>query len=206
MKVGGRLIQRDKGTERQRKKKNGIRLLVGLVCGWILLAQIVFAHGGGILRVENQPVGAYAVSVWVNPPVPRSNETLHMTVGIAGADQAPVLDAAVQIDILDIVSGDLITSAPATTEQSVNRLFYETDFPRIEPGSYDVVVRVNGDGGVGEVSFKMEMQPAGMSSWITAVLVIIGVAAFAFVVVSWRRQQRGVGKRPLPPKKAVHNR
>ncbi len=214
MTMPGNSIQRDKGTKRRRKEvrkgrgktwKNAEVLF--FVFWFLFFVPSAWAHGGGILVVENEPVGAYAVSVWMNPPVPRTNETLHMTVGIAGAEQEPVLDAVVQIDIFEAGSDLPVTSATAATEQSVNRLFYETDFPKIEPGDYDVVVRVNGADGSGDVVFEMEMKPAGGMSWVVAGLVGIGVIAMVVVVVSWRKQKRsgGVGKRPSslnrPPRK-----
>lgn len=210
------LIQRNKETNRQRKKEKfgrgrtrkytALCFLFFVFC-FLFSVQSLSAHGGGIIVVGNEPVGAYAVSVWVNPPVPRTNETLHMTVGIAGAEQEPVLDAAVQIDIFEAGSDILVTSAPATTAQSVNRLFYETDFPKIEPGDYDVVVGVEGTAGRGDVLFKMEMKPASGMSWVVAGLVGVGLVGVGFVVYSWQQQQRsgGVGKRPSsikrPPRK-----
>ncbi|KAA3662634.1 MAG: hypothetical protein DWQ04_12910 [Chloroflexi bacterium] len=208
------LIQRNEETKKQRKKekigrgktRKNAAFLFFVFC-FLFSVPPVFAHGGGIIVVGNEPVGAYAVSVWVNPPVPRTNETLHMTVGIAGAELEPILDAAVRIDIFEAGSDILVTSAPATTAQSVNRLFYETDFPRIEPGDYDVVVRVDGTAGSGDVVFEMEMKPASGISWVVAGLVGVGVIVVGFVVYSWRQQDRsgGVGKRPSsinrPPRK-----
>ena len=202
------LTQRHRETEKQReesKKKENVWKKAGIfifVFSFLFFIPSVWAHGGGILVVGNEPVGKYAVSVWVNPPVPRSNEILHMTVGIAGADQAPVLDAAVQIDIFEVGTDLLVTSAPATTEQSVNRLFYETDFPQIEPGLYDVVVRVDGIEASGDLTFEMEMKHASITSWVTAGLIAIGVVVAGFVVFSWRKQERGmVKKRPSSVKR-----
>ena len=194
-------IQRNKETEKRReesKKKEQVCKNVGIlifVFSFLFFIPSVWAHGGGILVVGNEPVGEYAVSVWVNPPVPRSNEILHMTVGIAGVEQEPVLDAVVQIAIFEAGTDLLITSAPATTDQSVNRLFYETDFPQIEPGLYDVVVRVEGVEASGDLTFEMEMKHASITSWITAGLIAIGIIVAGFVVFSWRKQERGVVKK-----------
>ena len=214
MNIWKNLIQRNKETKKRREQLIGERgsvikltlwesaVFLLIVFCFLNFAQSVFAHGGGILVVGNQPVGEYAVSVWVNPPVPRANETLHMTVGIAGTEQEPVLDAAVQIDIFEAGTDLLSASAPATTEQSVNRLFYETDFPQIKPGFYDVVVRVDGVQASGDVTFAMEMKHASITSWVTAVLVAIGVIIIGFVVYSWRRQDKGrVRKRYSSPKR-----
>ncbi len=216
MSMLGNLTQRGKEAKGQRKKerigrgKTWESCFLFFVFCFLFFVPSAWAHGGGILVVQNEPVGGYAVSVWMNPPVPRTNETLHMTVGIAGAGQEPVLDAAVQIDVFEAGTDILITSAQATTEQSVNRLFYETDFPKIEPGDYDVMVRVDGANGRGEVVFAMEMKPAGGMSWVVAGLVGIGVIAMGVVVLSWRKQKSrgGVGKRPsstnrLPRKKST---
>ena len=197
---GAKGQKKEEGVGRGKTRRNA-EFLFFVFC-FLFFVRSVSAHGGGILRVGNEPVGDYVVSVWVNPPAPRANQTLHMTVGIAGSDQSPVLDAVVQITIFVAGSDELVVSAPATTEQSVNRLFYETDFPHIEPGFYDVVVRVAGAGNSGEVTFPMEMKHAGGISWVVAGLVGIGVIVGGFVVYSWQQQKNGgVGKRPSPPRR-----
>ena len=205
------LIQRDKGTKGRRKEEGvgygktwGFCFLFFVFC-FLLFVQPVWAHGGGILVLGNKPIGDYAVSVWMNPPVPHTNETLHMTVGIAGTEQEPVLDANVQIDIFKAGGDILIISASATTEQSVNRLFYETDFPKIAAGNYDVVVRVDGAAGSGDVMFEMEMKSASSMSWVVAGLVGMGVIVVGFVMYSWQQQKNGVGKRPSSLNRPLRN-
>ncbi len=87
------------------------------------------AHGGGELVVGLEPAGPYAVSVWVNPPQPNVAEPVHFTVGVADlADGSPVLDAVVLIT-MQPVGAETAVSASATTAQSTNKLFYETDLP-----------------------------------------------------------------------------
>ncbi len=47
------------------------------------VTSVVLAHGGGDLIARNVQAGPYTASVWVNPPDPRANETIHFTVGLA---------------------------------------------------------------------------------------------------------------------------
>lgn len=164
----------------------------------LIVALPILAHGGGELVVGNEPVGAYKVSVWVNPPQPRADQTLHMTVGIAGESDAPVLDAQVQIALLVAGSEDVVVIAEATTEQSINRLFYETDFPQVDSGSYDVRVNVMGNEAQGVVSFPLDVRPAGGINWVLMGLIGVGLIGAIVVLWSWRTQAKGTAVRQSP--------
>lgn len=174
---------------------------------WWLLATLLFcllplttvlAHGGGELKVGNAPIGSYLVSAWVNPPTAQSGQVIHVTVGIAAAGTGePVLDAAVDVHILDEVGAEVVT-AVATTEQSVNRLFYEADLEPVATGAYEMRVVVTGRAGEGDVVFPLEVVPRTIWPW--AVGIAVGVAVIGLVVRSWRK---GAGKRAVRGRTAV---
>ncbi|MCP5093925.1 MAG: hypothetical protein GY943_00070 [Chloroflexi bacterium] len=167
--------------------------LIGLS---FIVHQTVFAHGGGVLYATSEPVGNYTVSVWVNPPEPRENEAIHFTVGIAGENQEPILDAAVMIDIYAPGEANPIISAAATTEQSVNRLFYEADIPEVNVGSYDVQVVIHAQENSGTVSFAVTILPPNYSRWLlmgAISIILIGGGTFYF-----RKHSRAGGHQKLP--------
>ena len=136
--------------------------VVFILIGFILcVAHPLFAHGGGTLQIVNAPVAdAYQVSVWSAPVTVRAQDDIHITVGVGTLEDAsPVLDATVQVDFYDLESGVLLVSEPATTEQSVNRLFYEADFAGLPQGDYEVVVAVGGADASGSVEFELTIRP-----------------------------------------------
>jgi hypothetical protein len=139
------------------------KLIFLLVWVSLLFGQFTsaLAHGGGTLQIMNAPIAdAYRVSVWSAPATIRAHDDIHITVGVADlVAGAPVLDTAVQVEIYQAATGNLITSAAATTEQSVNRLFYEADMAGLPQGDYDVVVTVTGEAGGGAVDFALEIRP-----------------------------------------------
>lgn len=145
-----------------------------------ITAPLLFAHGGGEIQLANEPVGPYKVTIWLNPPAPQATRTLHITVGIsAPPDDAPVLDAIVNIEIIDMVSGEVIFRTPATTAASTNRLFYETDFELSEVGTYQVNTVVEGNEGGGTAVFTMEVIPSRMTpNWL-----LIGGISLGIVVL-----------------------
>lgn len=178
-----------------------MKMRVGVLATAVLLliaALPALAHGGGALTVGNEPVGAYKVSVWVNPPQPRADQTVHMTVGIAGENDAPVLNAQVQISLLAAGSDDVVVTAEATTAQSINRLFYETDFPQVDPGAYDVQVNVTGNEAQGVVSFPLDVRPAGGINWVLMGLIGVGLIGAIVVFWSWRTQAKGTAAQQTP--------
>jgi hypothetical protein len=141
----------------------------------------VWAHGGGLIHVAGEPAGDYRVTVWVAPNEVEAGKTLHFTVAVVEAESNDMLlDANVNIDVFEAGTETQVLSGPATTEQSVNKLFYEADFPEApEAGRYTVVTRVNGRSGTGEVSFDFDVIPAKTSiNWL-----LVGVAGLVVVMV-----------------------
>lgn len=153
----------------------------------LLLAVGVHGHGGGELVVARAPVGPYFVSVWVNPPQPLSGQPTHFTVGIADqVDEAPVLDAAVTVTVRSLDDATAVFEAPATTAQSANKLFYETDLDLDTVGIYAATVAVAGAAGTGNTTFELQVLPPSRVNWL-----LIGLGAFGLVVVwiVWRSRR-----------------
>lgn len=156
-------------------------LLALLLTSW----QTAVAHGGGALQIGNAPIADYLVSVWTNPPTARAGQTIHVTVGVALAeDGAPMLEAEVLATILD-AAGQPLSSAAATTEQSVNRLFYEADLAGVPAGEYELVVAVSGPAGSGPVSVPLVVNPVSIWPWVVGVAAVV---VFVWVVLGWRKK------------------
>lgn len=150
---------------------------------------LIAAHGGGDLIARSVQVGPYIASVWVNPPDPRALEPIHFTVGLASpADGSPVLDADIQVTMRDHSSGETTVTAPATTEQSINRLFYETDMEVPAAGEYETEFQIRGAEGEGTVSLLVKVQDPSRVNWL-----VIGLAGLGLVVIIgwWRSRQMG---------------
>lgn len=159
---------------------------------WILVSGVlvtaVSAHGGGEIQLANAPIGPYKMTLWLNPPNPQAQQTMHITVGLAAPpNDAPMLDATIFIDVTNAATGNLVLTTPATTEASINRLFYETDFTLAEPGLYEVNTRISAPGGQGSAAFSVEVAPPNPTNWL-----VIGLAGLAMVVLFslWRNRQR----------------
>jgi hypothetical protein len=147
----------------------------------------VKAHGGGDLVAGPIQAGPYIVSIWVNPPQPRTQEPTHFTVGVAEPqNQAAVLDAQVMVT-MQLLNSDLHPiSSPATTEQSINKLFYETDLELSDPGRYLTSIEVTGPEGEGQVSLELEVKPPSPFNWF-----LIGLGGIVLVLVlGWLRTRR----------------
>jgi hypothetical protein len=145
------------------------------------------AHGGGDLVAGPVQAGPYIVSVWVNPPQPRTEEPLHFTVGVAQPEnKAAILDAQVLVT-MQLLQGDLAPlSAPATTDQSINKLFYETDLHLLEPGRYLTTIEIAGSMGQGDLSLELDVIPPSPFNWF-----LIGLAGMGLVLVlGWLRTRR----------------
>lgn len=161
--------------------KKSVFCLIALL-GLMVTAVIpVFAHGGGLIHVAGEQAGDYRVTVWVAPNEVEAGKTLHFTVAVVKAENNDmILDANVGIEVFAAGTDTLLLSAPATTEQSVNKLFYEADFPEAPGvGTYTVVTTVNGDAGMGDVAFDFEVIPAKTTiNWL-----FIGIGGLVVIIV-----------------------
>lgn len=149
----------------------------------------LYAHGGGELQIANAPVAGYVVSIWTAPNAAQAGEDLHVTVGVGSEalGAKPVLDAQVDIEVF-AENGELAASAPATREQSANKLFYEADLPPLSTGTYRFVVTVSGSEGSGEVDFSLTIQPsASKMPWITGGIVLVALGGTAVYLYRRRR-------------------
>ncbi|WP_420641401.1 hypothetical protein [Candidatus Leptofilum sp.] len=161
---------------------------------WCLLIMLAFyllpvsqllAHGGGELKVGSAPIGSYLVSAWVNPPTVQAGQVIHVTVGIARESTGePVLDATVNVLIVNR-AGDVVATAVATTEQSVNRLFYEADLEPMPTGNYEMQVVVSGQAGEGDIAFPLTVTPRSILPWVGGIAA--GLFVIGLVVLVWRR-------------------
>ncbi len=169
--------------------------IVRALCLLLLLLPIrpALAHGGGKLQIGNAPIGDYLVSVWNNPPTARAGRTIHVTVGVAQAGTgAPVLDATVMVLILND-SAVTVATAPATTEQSVNRLFYEADLPGVPEGVYEMQVMVTGSQSGGEIAFPLVVEPLLIWPWLVGM--VAGGGAIWLSLRYWRKAAAATPRR-----------
>jgi hypothetical protein len=170
------------------EKNRGFIYLLFLLSVLLLPVRSVLAHGGGTLQVANAAIATYRVSVWTNPPTVRANQPLHLTVSIATAVTGePVLDAAVNVVLL-AESGDVVVTAVATTEQSINRLFYEADLLGAPAGNYEVQVEIVGQEGDGDLSFPLRVESRSIGSWGAGILLGASTVGAAFYL--WRKKRR----------------
>ncbi len=164
------------------------RFLVVILMGWGLIWNVrpLHAHGGGEIKIAKEPIGPYKMTVWLNPAQPQTGKTMHITIGVLGEDDAPVLDAAVAMEMTDLATGQVIIARPATTERSTNKLYYETDFPAPDIGTYEISLQLTKDDAAGQVAFQTEVKSAKNTNWLVIGLVGIGVVLAIFLFFSSR--------------------
>jgi hypothetical protein len=165
--------------------------------------RVAAAHGGGALQLANEPAGPYLLTVWTSPPVAQAGRPLHVTVAVTTAEsESPVLDAQVLVSLLPLETNNSPLSAPATTAQSVNKLFYETDFTVANIGRYQLTLHVAGMKGEGESAFVIDVRPATNVNWLSLGLIVFGLIVVVALWRSWESQaENRPGSRSLQPKR-----
>lgn len=131
------------------------------------------------MQLAAVPAGPYKLTVWTWPEPPRTGEN-HISIALVLAEDAsPVLDANINVEVMT-TSGDIILSAPATTENSENKFLYEVVMEIPQNGIYYVTIAVSG-GDAAEVDYQMEVFPDRVFNpllLIPIAFVIVGVSAW----------------------------
>lgn len=168
-------------------------------------SQLTYAHGGGKLQISNQPIGDCLISVWSAPPRARATTPVHITVGVSNnIDNAPVLDATVDITLRNRSNNTAVAQTSATTAQSANKLFYEADIDRVPIGNYDSQISVDCLGTTDTLQFILDVSPATNPVYVVGPLIIAAsLGAFLFYR-SWQGRStlapppQRRPKRPIP--------
>lgn len=152
----------------------------------LLTTTSVFAHGGGQLQVGPVAAGPYQVSVWTDPPTPRVDRDLHVTVAVGdGVNNEPVLGANVVVTIYRRGEETPVITKPALAELATNRLFYEVDTRLDDEGEYHIVVDVAGPDGSGQVDFMLTMESAVPIIWL---FLLLAAGGGGWLVYVWRKR------------------
>jgi hypothetical protein len=181
-----------------------------LILGWLSVGAVasVAAHGGGDLYLANEPVGDCLVSVWAAPSQPQANTPLHITVGVAAAsDGAPILDAQVAVAVAAEDGAVVQTAVPATTANSINKLFYEADLNAFPADNYEIQTTVTCLGATDTITFLLTVQPADYTRQIIMGITVGILLLGLFLWRTWRKKHPVmVAQRPLPhPKQRPHS-
>ncbi|MBK7176284.1 MAG: hypothetical protein IPH82_03700 [Chloroflexi bacterium] len=157
---------------------------------WGTAARAAWAHGGGTVHIAGEVAGPYRVTVWVAPNEVEAGKKLHFTVAVVRPENnQPVLDAQVMVQVTAVGDDTAVLSGPATTQQAVNKLFYEADFKAPQnPGEYQVQTRVSGSEGEGEVLFVLPIKPASGSNFLVIGLIGLVVIGGLGLLLNQRRE------------------
>lgn len=167
------------------------RLLLFSLALCLLPVWPLSAHGGGEIQLADVPVGPYKLIVWLNPPAPRADQTVHVTVGLSiPPHDAPVLDATVLVQVSLRDSQEIVLRGAATTANSINKLFYETDFTLDKAGEYRVFLLVDGPLGGGTADFPLTLAPPSPINWTYVGLV--GLLVIMLLAVVRQRRETAV--------------
>ena len=164
------------------------RILLWLIVALaVMIARPVWANGGQI-RVSNETVGPYKVTVFTSPS-PLREGPIDVSVYVADQQERPVEDAQVTVTTEPLGHEAPGGSYPATRDQATNRLFYAAKFTLPAEGQWRMMVEVDGPLGRGTTTFDVE---AGAAGAINLRLLITLLALVPLAVAWWmaRAQRR----------------
>ncbi|MCS6802532.1 MAG: hypothetical protein RMM58_06495 [Chloroflexota bacterium] len=117
------------------------------------------ANGLGEIRVADAPVGSYRLTVATSPSPLEAGDAL-LTILVQDEHRFPVLDAAVSVRAAR--EGEpLGPPLSARTGLVANRLLYAVTVPLDRPGRWQLLIRVEGSAGSGELPLALDVSPPG---------------------------------------------
>ncbi len=135
------------------------------------------AHHSGVLQLNTEPAGPYAVSAWTKPD-PVQVGTCVVTVAVMRPPRRdPVTDVAIRVTARPAAGSDV--SADGDLGQDPLGIRYLANLVLPTPGRWTVTVAIHGPGGVGQVDFPLEV--AAASPWPWWALGVIAAACIAAV-------------------------
>ena len=117
-----------------------------------------FGHGLGRQVVEQEVVGPYTVSVWVEPEAVQSGDEVHFTISLQN-DTATLFVTTASIAITaepPLETTESLTST-AIIGGSANPLFYEGLVTLPDAGEWTIRVVITGPEGAAEVEFPLQV-------------------------------------------------
>jgi len=158
----------------------GLFTAMTMLAGLLMLSRSVAANGGQV-RVANQPIGPYEVTVFTSP-VPLQTGTVDVSVLVQRADTKAIVEDAVIVLIVEPAAGGPAQRYPVTREQATNKLYYAAEFPISEPGEYRFSLEIRGPEGAGAIAFTAQVERASATFWRTWWFwAVVGIGAIALL-------------------------
>lgn len=163
-------------------------MLPGLLA--LVLAGPAAAHPGApyLIAVE-EAVGPYQVTAWADPD---TGEGTFLVDLHGAASPRPI----VRVRPLDGHRG--AAEYPAAPEQGREGLRYVARVPFDAVGPWEVLLRIEGPAGRGELARRVEVTPPGMEWWQTALLAVPFLALAGLWLLGLRRQAAEAAGEPPP--------
>jgi hypothetical protein len=137
-----------------------VRLATAVLLGAFFLSTgLASADGPGEVRAADVTIGGYRLTVATSPSPLEVGDAL-VSVLVQDERRSPVLDVTVEVQAAP-ADTPLGPSVAARTGAVANRLLYAAPLRLDRPGRWQLVVRVEGKDGAGELPLVVEVQPAG---------------------------------------------
>lgn len=176
-------------------------LVTGLL---VLLAAAPLLANGGTLRVADEPVGGYRVSVYTSPTPPRPDSLDVSVLVVRAGDPEPVPGLSIVVHVAPEPDPAGPTGArtwivAATRAQATDPRYYSAVLAPGAEGRWNVQVEVRGPDGEGAVTFPLVVRERGalQNPWVITVLALIPLGALAWWL--FRMEEEGIEQRERSP-------
>lgn len=183
--------RRADGPSRSRQRARILALLCLLPAAFLLFppAEPVDANGG-TLRVANEPVGDYLVSVFTDP-TPVRTDSIDVSALVLMSDEPGLAEGIrVQIQTRGLEGQGDPVRLEATREQADDPRYHAAKFGLGAPGLWEIDVAVDGPRGSGSVSFEITAREIGFwgSPLFLSLLALLPLALIALWILRDREE------------------
>lgn len=167
----------------------------------------IFAHGGGTPQLTDAEAGPYRIFAWTEPEPWRASE-VHVSVMVtlapppgteenerAAANRLdePVNDAEVSVTFAPVDALEEAQTLPAELQALGGNISYELDTELPVAGIWQVAIAVDGEEGLGDAAFEVDVLPARtVNLWILVGGVLLLIVALGIIGTLRSRRQSGL--------------
>lgn len=151
-----------------------------VVAGLLAASSPATADHIGVLQLNQEPAGPYAVSAWTQPGTIRARDAGTVTVAVMRPHTRVALTDVV-VRVTASRNGAPTVSSDASLAGDPLGLRYIADLRLPEPGRWTVHLAVQGPAGSAAVAFPLDVEPRAWAAWgwwgLGAVAVAVLVAS-----------------------------
>lgn len=145
--------------------------------------------GGRTIELQDQPAGAYLVTVY-SSPAPPVTDKLYLEIRVKDAETQRVIAGGTVMTRAEPIGFEADTvEAEATHDIAPLIIDFAAHLPVSRPGTWQITIDINGPRGTASLSFPLQINRTSQSSPLIWPAAFLGAVLLVWAMIGVRRRQ-----------------